>query len=138
VDCISTDGGGIPRNVTVEMGLALVRLGALSLDEFVIKTSWNPARMLNLQNKGHLSVGADADVTVLDIGCHEPVLTMASGQIIMWQGHVVGRGAQIITTQGGAENVKKNNLEAYVLASDWRPFAPRWPEESRGEENETK
>ena len=46
VDCISTDGGGIPRNVIVEMGLAMVKLQALSMEEFVIKTSVNPAKIL--------------------------------------------------------------------------------------------
>ena len=43
VDSISTDGGGIPRNVIVSMGLSLVKLQALSLQEFVVKTSRNPA-----------------------------------------------------------------------------------------------
>ena len=57
VDAISTDGGCIPRNVILSQGLSLVKLDVLSLPEFVQKTSLNPARMLRLKNKGHLSVG---------------------------------------------------------------------------------
>ena len=49
VDCISTDGGGIPRNVTVEMGLCLVKLQVLSMAEFVVKISRNPAEILGLR-----------------------------------------------------------------------------------------
>ena len=37
VDALSTDGGGIPRNVTVDHGLAIVALGGLSLSTFVQK-----------------------------------------------------------------------------------------------------
>ena len=46
VDAISTDGGCIPRNVTLSVGLSLVKFGALTLSEFVVKTSVNPARHL--------------------------------------------------------------------------------------------
>lgn len=63
VDAISTDGGCIPRNVILSQGLSLVKLDVLTLTEFAQKTSLNPARMLRLKNKGHLSVGADADMT---------------------------------------------------------------------------
>lgn len=66
VDAISTDGGCIPRNVILSQGLSLVKLDVLTLTEFAQKTSLNPARMLRLKNKGHLSVGADADMTVYD------------------------------------------------------------------------
>ena len=60
VDAISTDGGCIPRNVILSQGLSLVKLDVLTLTEFAQKTSLNPARMLRLKKKGHLSVGADA------------------------------------------------------------------------------
>ncbi len=39
VDSFSTDGGCYPRNVIVEKGLLLVKFGALSLPEFVVKSS---------------------------------------------------------------------------------------------------
>ena len=115
VDCISTDGGGIPRNMIVDMGLSLVRLQALSLAEFVRKTSANPARILGLRNKGHLGAGADADITVLDLARQKAVLGMAHGRLIMYQGHVCGSGGRFITTAAGAGAVKEKGLEPIVV-----------------------
>lgn len=91
------------------IGLAfreLVNPGILTVDELVRKMSCNPARVLGL-NKGHLGVGADADITVVDPGFSEvveaerfaskgknspfigwelvglPVLTIVGGRIVM-------------------------------------------------------
>ena len=125
VDCISTDGGGIPRNVTVEMGLALVRLQALSMVDFAVKTGLNPARMLGLTSKGTLRPGADADVTAVSLEKLAPVMTMAAGQVIMWKGLCVGRGSQIYTTRAGETAVKEAGLVPYILDPDWRPFPGR-------------
>ncbi len=115
VDCISTDGGGIPRNVIVDLGLSLVRLQALSLAEFVRKTSINPARILGLKNKGHFGSGADADITVLDLARQKAVLGMANGKLVMYQGHVCGRGGRFITTAAGAGAVKAKGLQPIVV-----------------------
>jgi len=115
VDCISTDGGGIPRNVTVEMGLALVGLGALSMEEFVIKTSRNPAQILGLTDKGHLSIGADADITVLDLKKQKPVMSIANGKIVMFKGIVCGKGTRIITTNEGEAQVRSKGLTPLVI-----------------------
>jgi dihydroorotase len=52
-----------------ELSLALMQLvhsGRLSLPAMIAKYTINPARFLNLA-KGTLSVGADADVTVVDL-----------------------------------------------------------------------
>ena len=68
VTALSTDGGAIPRNTTVEQGLALVEFGALTLDDFVRKACLNAAQMFGLKSKGHLGLGADADVTIIDPG----------------------------------------------------------------------
>jgi dihydroorotase len=51
-----------------ELALSLMQLvhsGRLSLSEMLAKYTINPARLLHL-DKGTLSVGADADVTVFD------------------------------------------------------------------------
>jgi hypothetical protein len=98
VDCLITDGGGIPRNVTVAPGLCLVKLSALTLEEFVLKTSRNPARNLGLVDKGHLGIGADADVSVVDIDRQKPVLSISNGKVIMFKGLVCGTGSRMITT----------------------------------------
>ena len=99
VDAISTDGGAYPRNTIVSQGLALVRYGALSIDEFALKTSTNPAKMFGLDAKGHLGVGADADITVLDLDTLTPYASVARGQLIMQQGELVGSGGCLLVTE---------------------------------------
>jgi cytosine/adenosine deaminase-related metal-dependent hydrolase len=115
VDCISTDGGGIPRNVSVEMGLALVKLQVLSVDEFAVKTSLNPAKILGLKNKGHLGPGSDADISVLDLATQKPVLSLAGGEVIMWHGFVCGRGTRVVTTPAGQDRIKEKGLLPIVV-----------------------
>jgi hypothetical protein len=125
VDCISTDGGGIPRNVTVEAGLSLVKLQALTMEEFVIKTSRNPAKILGLKNKGHLSIEADADITVVDLNTQKPIMTMSNGQVIMWKGKICGSGTHIITTPAGASFVESKGLIPQVVDPEETPFYQR-------------
>jgi cytosine/adenosine deaminase-related metal-dependent hydrolase len=115
VDAISTDGGGIPRNVIVEMGLALVKLQALTLPEFARKTSTNPARILGLMNKGCLVPGADADITVVDVDRQQAVLGMVNGQVIMHHGFVCGRGSRIVTTAVGVDAIRRRGLAPVVV-----------------------
>ena len=115
VDAISTDGGGIPRNVIVEMGLALVKLQALTVVEFARKTSLNPARILGLTNKGSLRPGADADITAVDLERQRAVLGMAEGRVIMHRGYVCGSGSRIVTTAAGAAAVRARGLAPLVV-----------------------
>lgn len=44
----------------------LVRTGEITLLQLVKLFSFNPSRILRLENKGHLSVGSDADITIFD------------------------------------------------------------------------
>ncbi|MGI6359215.1 MAG: amidohydrolase family protein [Bacillota bacterium] len=115
VDCISTDGGGIPRNVIVDMGLALVKLQALSMRDFVQKTSVNPARILGLTNKGHFQPGADADISVLHLNSQQAYLSLVGGKVIMYRGYVCGSGSQVITAQAGAAYVRERGLTPIVV-----------------------
>ncbi|MGD9893222.1 MAG: amidohydrolase family protein, partial [Dehalococcoidia bacterium] len=115
VDAISTDGGAIPRNVIVEQGLPLVRAGALRLDDFVRKTSVNPAAMLGVSSKGHLGAGADADITVLDLQAGRAVLGIAGGDLIMVDGVPVGRGARFLTTPAGQRSLEAQGQPCQVL-----------------------
>ncbi len=57
--------GIVGLETAVGLSLGLVREGVLGLPEFVRKLSLNPASILDL-NKGTLSVGADADITIID------------------------------------------------------------------------
>ncbi len=116
VDAISTDGGAIPRNVAVEKGMLLVKFGALTLSELAIKLSLNPAKMLGLDDrKGHLGVGADADITIIDPITCKAYMGIAGGEIIMINGVVIGSGGCIITTEHGVDNVKKTGIP-YIVA----------------------
>lgn len=51
----------------------LVIPGVISIEEMVTKMSLNPARVLRLEQKGHLGLGADADITVVDPNLTETV-----------------------------------------------------------------
>jgi cytosine/adenosine deaminase-related metal-dependent hydrolase len=115
VQAISTDGGSIPRNVSVSSGLSLVRYGGLTFEEFVRKVSLNPARMYGMMSKGHLSEGADADITVLDLERGEAVMAIAKGQIIMIDGVVIGSSGTIVTTKAGAKSVQNIGLKSDIV-----------------------
>lgn len=115
VDGISTDGGVLPRNVILANGLALVKAGILTLSEFAVKNSLNPARMLRIANKGHLSVGADADITVYDYLTHKPVASFVEGAPIFIDGKVVGESATIICTKRGQAAVEARGLKTIVV-----------------------
>ena len=51
---------------TLPLALDMVRKGVATLDYIIRCLTVNPARILRLHNRGTLSVGADADVTVFD------------------------------------------------------------------------
>lgn len=125
VDAISTDGGCIPRNVILSEGLSLVKLGILTLNEFVIKTAVNPARMLRLTNKGHLTVGADADITVYDYERQKPVAAFVAGDPIFLHGEVSGSGVHIICTEKGEKEALKYAKSAIVVDPS-KPYGPRY------------
>lgn len=115
VDSIGTDGGCIPRNVLLSVGLSLVKFGALTLTEFVQKTSLNPARHLRLADRGHLSEGAAADVTVFDFERQKAVETIADGKTVMKDGRLVGRGVTFITTERGGAALEKQGYAVITV-----------------------
>jgi dihydroorotase len=67
-DSISTDLHTTSQNASVKDMLNVMSkflaLG-LSIDEVILRSTWNPAREIKQEQLGHLSVGAPADVTVL-------------------------------------------------------------------------
>lgn len=119
VTALSTDGGAFPRNTTLEQGLALVRFGALSLADFVVKACLNPARMLGLSRKGHLGVGADADIVVVDPACSRAEWVVACGQVVVERGEVVGRGGRMLTTRHGETYLREEGVERLVVSPEW-------------------
>lgn len=115
VDGIATDGGGHVRNIIIECGLPLVKLGAFSLTEFVIKTSSNPAKWLGLHDKGHLGIGADADITIIDSQRCRATTTIIDGKVCMHDNVVCGSNTQVITTARGVKAINKYGLCSKVI-----------------------
>jgi cytosine/adenosine deaminase-related metal-dependent hydrolase len=115
VDAISTDGGAIPRNVQLERGSALVRLGALTWPELVRKLTLNPARMFGFQHKGALAEGFDADITVADPVTGRGHLGISRGQVIMVDGVVVGKGGHLLTTERGVKKAREAGVSAEAV-----------------------
>ncbi len=105
VDALGTDGGGIPRNVLLSAGMQLVQMEMLSVSDLVRKLSWTPSRVIGLAQKGHLSEGADADVTVVEPLSRRARTTIAGGEVVMHEGVVFGRGTTFVTTERGAAAV---------------------------------
>jgi hypothetical protein len=115
INAISTDGGATPRNVIVRSGLALVRYGALTMEDFVLKTSYNPSRMYGMLSKGTLGVGMDADITVLDPINGRATMGIAQGQIIMINTVLTGHGGHLLTTSQGESAIKETGLPYSLL-----------------------
>ncbi|MDA0232108.1 MAG: amidohydrolase family protein [Chloroflexi bacterium] len=115
VDAVSTDGGSLPRNVAIERTMALVNFGALSLLEAATKLSYTPSRMLGLLNKGHLSEGADGDVTVIDRQTGKATMSLVDGAPIMINGRVVGSGGTWLVTGDGEKAAKSSGLPYEII-----------------------
>ncbi|MDR7522965.1 MAG: amidohydrolase family protein [Armatimonadota bacterium] len=115
VDSLSTDGGAIPRNVLVRHGLMLVELGVWTLRDFVVKACLNPARVLGVSSKGHLGVGADADVTVLDLAAGRATWSAAAGRIVLGDGRVEGRRGMLLVTPQGESAARAKQLRYSVV-----------------------
>ena len=118
VDSISTDGGCIPRNVIVDTGLSLVRFGAITLSEFVVKASVNAARHLRLVNKGHLSEGADADITVFDLASQKALMTWAGGRQVLDRGKLLQTGTTFICHPKGEAALKAEGFKTLAVTRD--------------------
>ena len=124
---MATDGGYLPRNIAVSRTWAMVALGALTPLEMAAKLSWNPARMFGLTTKGHLSPGADADVTVVDPETGKPTMSLVAGKVVMRGGKATGSGGTLLVTGAGEAAAKESGLGYRVvdlaqskLYQDWR------------------
>ncbi len=71
--------------------------------------------MLRLENKGHLSVGADADITVYDLATQTPVASFVDGKKILFNGELVSKGATVICTEHGKDAIEARGMKAIVV-----------------------
>ncbi len=119
-----SDGGAIARNCIIEKGLTLVKMKYLKLEDFILKTSVNPARMFGFTTKGFLKEGMDADISVLDLDACKATMSIAGGQMIMVEGRVIGSGGTLLTTAKVSDthrqktNFRKIDMTKSSLYSD--------------------
>lgn len=81
----------------------LVNKNIISLPKFIRMISTNPALILGLENKGRLSVGADADLTILNLN-QETVIDIKSFKSKSRNNPFLGwklRGTPVMTIVGG-------------------------------------
>jgi len=115
VDAISSDAGAIPRNCILSHGIPLVRFCALTLSELVKKASLTPSRMLGLKNKGHFSIGADADITIFDPDNTEVEIVLIKGRVCMVSGIIFNHPGRLIVTERGANRLKKQEIPLEII-----------------------
>ncbi len=75
-----------------------------------MKSSFNPSRMFGMIDKGHLGIGADADITVLDVERGKAVMGISGGNIIMIEGMVIGEKGTVLTTKRGKKQLQKTGI----------------------------
>lgn len=114
VNAISTDGGFIPRNVMMDNGIRLAQMRYIEMDDMVAKATYFPARMLGLLNKGHLGVGADADVAVFYPQCGTAKFTIVGGRVCMASGVCASGPGTIFTSAQGEKAVKAAGANCLV------------------------
>jgi dihydroorotase len=80
-----TSPSGMPGvQTTVPVMLTHVFHQKLSLQRFVELTSAGPARVFGLKNKGHLALGYDADLTLVDLNVHRTITNEWSASRCGW------------------------------------------------------
>jgi predicted amidohydrolase len=131
VDAVSTDGGCIPRNIAVKRTWALVDMEALSALEMASKLSWNPACMFGFTSKGHLSPGADADITAINPETGTPVFGMVAGEPIMRDGHALGQGGTLLVTRWGETTARESGLDYRIVDLSKTKLYADWPSSYR-------
>jgi formylmethanofuran dehydrogenase subunit A len=84
-----------------------------SLDEIAILTRAAPARILGLQDRGHLGVGAAADITVYrDLADREAMF--AAPEYVFKDGEMVARRGEILAVPSGATHVVRPAFDAGI------------------------
>ena len=71
--------------------------------------------MLRLKNKGHLSVGADADITVYDYATQTPKASFVAGQKVLFEGRLCSNSATVIYTERGKKAIEARGMKAIVV-----------------------
>jgi formylmethanofuran dehydrogenase subunit A len=92
-----------------------------TLNEIAIITRAGPARLLGLRHKGHLGVGADADVTIYDRNAHIAAMFM-SPRWVLKRGEVVVEEGQLRRAPHGRRLWRPPGYDDAVLPGLRRHF----------------
>ena len=114
INAISTDGGFVPRNVMMDNGIRLAQMRYIEMEDMVAKASYLPARMLGLLDKGHLSVGADADIAIFHPLDGVAKFTIVGGKVCMASGICISGPGKVFTSPQGEKAVKNSGAEYIV------------------------
>lgn len=115
IQMAATDGGGIPRNDLLGRMIHFYRLGYLSLEDIVSKVCIMPAKVFGFRNKGHLGVGADADISVLDLERDKAVMSFARGNMIMKDGVCIGQGGCALVPEEANDTMKRLGCDYQII-----------------------
>jgi hypothetical protein len=135
VEAISSDGGAIPRNYILTYGMHLVKFGALSLNDLVKKTSYNPAQLFGFVNKGHLSPGADADIALVDANTGEAKTTIIGGKVAMAGGIPIAGIGRVLTTERGAPYLKNKQVPHEIIDLEQSTYFNKQLKDESGKRN---
>ena len=106
--------------------MALVAFGALTISEAVIKLSYSPSRMMGLLNKGQLSEGADADITVVNPRTGKATMSLVAGELIMLNRRVVGKGGTWLILEEGRKAAESKGLPYQIINLEESKMYKNW------------
>lgn len=115
-DGLRNDGQGHPRAAGSFPRLIdkFVKTGKISLDDAIAKMTSMPSVKLGLKNKGHLGIGADADIVIFDLEkiedkatFEEPLLPPLGIEYVLIGGKVALKGGEIVCDNLGKSLRKK-------------------------------
>jgi formylmethanofuran dehydrogenase subunit A len=92
-------------------------LGSLTreytLDEIAILTRAGPARSLGLRDRGHLGVGASADITVYQDNADREAM-FATPELVFKNGEVIVRNGKVVKVVQGATHVVRPDFDRAI------------------------
>jgi beta-aspartyl-dipeptidase (metallo-type) len=106
---VSSDAAITAPRQRLDQLRACVHSGDWSLEQLLPLVTTNPAAVLKLANKGHLSTGADADLLVLERDTLALRHVVGGGRVLMRDGvptteRFVRRGSRKVTAHGEPTN----------------------------------
>ena len=109
-DGLRNDGQGHPRAAGSFPRLIdkFVKTGKIRLDDAIAKMTCMPAAKLGLEKKGHLGMGADADIVIFDLEMiedkatfEEPLLAPVGIEYVLISGKVALKAGEIVSDKLG-------------------------------------